>query len=75
MDIVDDDGTVFIVILEQLLCIVLVPVLVALGVRESFLKWIVAFFWERGNKVYFVVDIAIFLNLKRLNFFLRIWEK
>jgi hypothetical protein len=38
MDIVDDDGTVFIVILEQLFCIVLVPVLVALGVRESFLK-------------------------------------
>jgi hypothetical protein len=48
--------------------------LVALGVRESFLKWIVAFFWERGNKVYFVVDIAIFLNLERLNFFLRIRE-
>lgn len=75
MYIVDNNGTVFILIFEQLLCIVLVPVLVALGVWESFLKWIVAFFWERGNKVYFVVYIAIFLNLERLNFFLRIWEQ
>jgi len=74
MDIIDDYKTVFIVILEKLLCIVLIPVLVELGVRETFLKWIVAFFWECGNEVCFIVDIAIFLNLKRLNFFLRIME-